>query len=142
MTLSAILIDASHVLSPEAPSIPTSVGVSILFAYILDNAKRLKQVPIISYYTTRLNTILRIVLSGIGTVGTTWVWSNSGTDHQLLITFPAGSVIIAGLWHWAINYGTQHFSEIQLAQRPAAQEAMREQKQPTQEIKPMGVPLP
>lgn len=137
-----LLIDATHLLAPESPTLPTSVGVAIIFAYILDTAKRLNRVPKISYYTTKLNNIVRIILSGIGTLGTTWVWSNSGSNHQLLITIPAWSVIFAGLWHWVINYGVQHFSEIQLAQRPVAQEAMREQKKPNQEVKPLVVPQP
>ena len=138
-----MLFDAA-VLAPAAPTIPTSVGVAILSAYALDTAKRLKAIPRVSYYTNKLNTVLRVILSGIGTLGVSWVWSAAGTGHQLLITIPAWSVILAGLWHWATSYGVQQFAEIQLAQRPAAQEAMREQQSPKQDqvVKPMGVPQP
>jgi hypothetical protein len=133
----------TNALAPAAPTIPTSVGVAIIAAYALDLAKRLKQIPQVSYYTTKLNTILRIILSGIGTLGVSWVWSSAGTGHQLLISIPAGSVILAGLWHWATSYGIQHFSEIQLAQRSQAQAAMREQKGDgaPADVKPVAVPV-
>jgi hypothetical protein len=136
-----IVFDTS-VLAPAAPTIPTSVGVAILSAYALDFAKRTKQIPWVSYYTTKLNTLIRIALSGIGTLGVSWAWSSAGTGHELLITIPAWSIVLAGLWHWATSYGVQHFSEIQLAQRPVAQVAMRAQQEdaPKQQVKPLGVP--
>ena len=138
-----MLFDASA-LAPATPTIPTSVGVAILSAYLLDAAKRLKQIPQVSYYTTKLNTLLRMALSGIGVLGVGWVWSAAGTGHQLLITIPAWNVVFTGLWHWATSYGVQHFAEIQLAQRPTAQAAMREQQAPKEDqvVKPMGVPQP
>jgi hypothetical protein len=132
----------TNTLAPAAPTIPTSVGVAILSAYLLDFAKRTKAIPWVSYYTSKLNVAARIVLSGIGTLGVSWVWSPAGTGHQLLINIPAWSVVIAGLWHWATSYGVQHFSEIQLSQRPIAQAAMRAQQEetPKQVVKPLVVP--
>lgn len=128
----------TKLLAPAAPTIPTSVGVAILSAYVLDAAKRLKQLPQVSYYSTKLNTLLRVALSGIGTLGVSWVWSSADAGHQLLITIPAWSVLLAGLWHWATSYGVQHFAEIQLAQRPTAQEAIRAQGET---VKPLVVPV-
>jgi hypothetical protein len=136
-----MFIDVSN-LAPNSPSIPTGVGVAILSAYVMDALKRFKAIPQVSYYSTKLNNIIRIILSGIGTLGVSWVWSAAGTGHQLLITIPAWSAVGLGLYHWAASYGIQHFSEIQLAQRSVAQEAMREQKAPEQAVKPMGVPQP
>jgi hypothetical protein len=137
-----MFLDAANLLAPAAPSIPTSVGVDIVLAYALDYVKRIEAIPKVSYYTTKLNTAIRIALSGIGTLGVSWVWSPAGTGHQLLITIPAWTVVLAGLWHWATNYGVQHMTEIQLAQRPTAQAAMRAQQEsePKQVVKPLGVP--
>jgi hypothetical protein len=137
-----MFLDTANLLAPAAPSIPTSVGVDIVLAYALDYIKRIEAIPKVSYYTTRLNTAIRIVLSGVGTLGVSWVWSPAGTGHQLLINIPAWTVIIAGLWHWATNYGVQHMTEIQLAQRPTAQAAMRAQQaeEPQAVVKPLGVP--
>jgi hypothetical protein len=129
-------------LAPTTPTIPTSMGVAILSAYVLDAAKRFKALPTVSYYSTKLNTVLRVILSGIGTLGVSWAWSSAGTGHQLLITIPAWAALLTGLWHWATSYGVQHFAEIQLAQRPTAQAAMRDQQEPKQVVKPMGVPQP
>jgi hypothetical protein len=99
---------ASPTLTPISPVLPTSVGVAIVFGYLLDLAKRLKQIPKIDYFTTKVNTGIRILLSGIGTLGVTWAWSPAGTGHQILITIPAWSALALGLWHWLIQYGMQH----------------------------------
>jgi hypothetical protein len=135
---------ATPLLAPAAPTIPTSVGVAIIAAYALDFAKRLAVIPKVSYYTTKLNILIRVILSGIGTLGVSWAWSSAGTGHELLITIPAWSIVLAGLWHWATSYGVQHMTEIQLAQRSVAQEAMRTQKAGSPgpvEVKPMAVPV-
>lgn len=125
-----MLSEAITTLTPSSSTIPTSVGVAFVMAYALDFLKRVEQVPKINYYTTKLNSWLRLLTSGIGTLGVSWVWSAAGAGHQLLITIPAWSVLGAGLWHWAISYGTQHLVEIQLAQRPIAQKATSEQVAP------------
>ena len=125
-----MLFDAANTLAPSSSTIPTSLGVAILSAYALDFLKRLKQVPKVTYYSTKLNSWLRLVMAGAGTLGISWVWSAVGTGHQLLIVIPAWSVVGAGFYHWAVQYGTQHFSEIILAQRSVAKEAAAEQNKP------------
>lgn len=119
----------TSVLAPNSPVIPTSVGLSIIFAYILDYAKRIKQVPKVTYYTTKLNSILRLIMSGVGTLGVSYVWSSTPAGgHQLLITIPSAAALGSGVFHWAVAYATQHFSEIQLAQRDVAKQAQQVQK--------------
>ena len=132
-----MFLDVTNTLAPTAPTIPTSVGVAIFSAYALDYAKRLKALPVVNYYSTKLNSWLRLFLSGLGTLGVSWAWSAAGTGHQLLITIPAWSVIFVGLYHWGVQYGTMHFSEIILSQRPGAQTAIRSQG----ETAPMEVPV-
>jgi hypothetical protein len=122
-----MFFDTNNVLAPSSPVIPTSVGVAIVAAYALDLAKRIKAIPKISYYSTKLNSWIRLATAGLGTLGVSWSWAAYGTGHQLLITIPAWSVIGAYLWHAAIAFGVQHLAEIQLAQRPDAQKAMVEQ---------------
>jgi hypothetical protein len=124
-----LLFDTASPLAPSSSVIPTSVGVAIVSAYMLDWAKRLKQVPKISYYSTRLNTWLRVLMAGIGTLGVSWAWSPVSTTgrHELMIMFPSNAALLAGLYHWTIQFCMQHFGEIQLAQRPTAQKAMVEQ---------------
>ena len=102
------ITDLQNTLSPSSPSLPTSVGVAIVSGYVLNLLKGLKSIPKISYYSTRLNMFLRILMSGIGTLGVTWVWSQAGEGHQLLITIPAWSAIGLGAWHWFIQYGMLH----------------------------------
>lgn len=112
------------VLAPNSPVIPTSVAVAIVSAYVLDYLKRLNAIPQVSYYTSKLNTWLRVVMSGLGTLGVGWSWSAAGTGHQLLITIPAWTVLGFAIWHWAIAFAMQHLAEIQLAQRQVAKQAM------------------
>jgi hypothetical protein len=120
-----IFLDVANTLAPNSPSIPTSVSAAIVLGYLLDTAKRLKQLPKINYYSTQLNTWLRLVLTGVATLGISWTWSAvTGGGHQWVINIPAGSVLLAGMWHWATQYGLQHGWEILLAQRPVAQKAM------------------
>jgi hypothetical protein len=102
-----MFIDPTGNLAPTAPSLPTSVGVAIFFGYILDLLKRLKFFPKINYYSVKLNIIIRVVLSGFGTLGISWAWSKSGNGNQLSILLPAWSVLILGIWHWAVQYGMQ-----------------------------------
>jgi hypothetical protein len=102
------LFDAASTLTPISSTLPTSVGVAIVSGYALDFLKRLKTLPQVNYYTTTLNAIVRVVLSGIGTLGVSWAWSAAGAGHQLLITIPAWSAVGVGVWHWAVQYGLQH----------------------------------
>jgi hypothetical protein len=85
---------------------------------ILDYAKRLKEVPKISYYTGKMNNLIRLIMSGVGTLGVSWAWSAAGTGHQLLINVPAWSVLALGIWHWAVQYGMQYTAEQVLQLRP------------------------
>jgi hypothetical protein len=138
-----MLLDTVNSLAPSSSTLPTSLGVAIVMGYILDFTKRLNQIPKITYFTTKLNSWIRLAMAGAGTLGISWTWSSlPNGGHQWVWTLPAGTVILAGLWHWAVQYGAQHGWEILLAQRPVAQSAMRAQQEqePKQVVKPMGVP--
>jgi len=117
----------SNVMAPNSPVIPTAVGLAILQAYALDWIKRFDKLPQVTYFTNRLNTVLRLLMAGAGTLGVSWTWSKAGTGHELLISIPAWSALLSGLYHWGVAYGMQHFSEIVLSQRPTAQKAIQQQ---------------
>jgi len=122
-----MMFDAANTLAPTAPSLPTSVGVAVFSGYLLDALKRFRAIPRVNYYSDRLNTGLRIVLSGIGTLGIAWKWSAAGTGHQLLITIPSWLAILAGLYHWALQFGQTQLTEIVLSQRQVAKAAIIQQ---------------
>ncbi|HUK48103.1 MAG TPA: hypothetical protein VLW06_10950 [Terriglobales bacterium] len=104
-----ILADAVSGLKPIAPTVPTSIAVAVICGSMLDLLKRLQSIPKITYYTTRLNIILRIIMSGLGTLGISWTWSAAGSGaHELVIGIPAWSALAYGVWHWAVQYGMQH----------------------------------
>jgi len=122
-----MLVDSATALTPTTPTIPTSLVIAIFSAYAMDFLKRLKQLPKINYYSTKLNSLIRLALSGIGTLGVAWSWSAAGTGHQLLITIPAWSAVAIGLYHWGAQFVATQFSEIILAQRQVAKAAITAQ---------------
>lgn len=138
------LLDASNALAPTSSTLPTAAGVAIVSGMILDYAKRLQKIPKISYYTTKLNNLIRLAMSGVGTLGVSWVWSAAGTGHQLLITIPAWSVIGLGLWHWAIQYGGQYGFEqiLQLRPLPPSAGPKLDEVVPAPAPAPAPVPVP
>ena len=103
------LFDAANSLAPTSPSLPTGVGVGIALAYGMNWLKKLSQVPKITYYTTKLNTIIRAVTSFVATLGVSISWTS--TTHTLAIGNLTLGVIGMGLYHWLVQYGTQHLSE-------------------------------
>lgn len=105
MTLLALL-DASNSLAPSSPTLPTSVGVAIVCAYLLNFVKKLKQIPQVSFYTTKLNSIIRAVTSFASTIGVSIQWSS--TSHTLTIGNLTLAVVAGGLFHWVAQYGAQH----------------------------------
>jgi hypothetical protein len=133
-----MFLDAS--LAPNSPAIPTSVGLAILSAYVLDACKRIQSIPKISYYSTRLNTWIRVLMAGAGTLGVSYAWNSAtGGGHTLLITLPSWPALSHGIFAWAVAYGVQHFAEIQLSQRPLAQETIRAQGPVTTSIVPKTI---
>jgi hypothetical protein len=99
-------------LEPNSPVLPTSVGVAVISAYIMHLLKAAKSVPKVSFATTKLNAIIRAIMSGIGTIGISLSWAAAATGGGTVsIAVPSLGVLLAGLWHWAVQYGLQHFSE-------------------------------
>jgi hypothetical protein len=99
-------------LSANSPVLPTSVGVAVISAYVLHLAKCAKSLPKINFYSTKLNAIIRAGMSGIGTIGISLSWAAAASGGGTVsIAIPSLGVLLAGLWHWAVQFGIQHFSE-------------------------------
>jgi len=99
-------------LAPNSPVLPTSVGVAVISAYVMHLLKAAKSVPKISFATTKLNAVLRAIMSGVGTIGISLSWAASATGGGTVsLAIPSLAVLLTGLWHWAVQFGIQHFSE-------------------------------
>lgn len=123
-----LYLQTANSLTPTSPSLPTSVSAAIVLGYALDTLKRLQQFPKINYYSTKLNTWIRLAMTGLATVGVSWTWSSTTNGgHQWIWNLPAWTVLLIGIWHWATQYGMQQIFEIGLAARPIAQKAMTTQ---------------
>jgi hypothetical protein len=119
-----MFLETTSVLAPTSSTLPTSLGVAIVMGYILDWVKRLQSLPKINYYTTKLNSWIRLLMAFGGTVGISWTWSAlPGGGHTWTWTIPTATVLLASLWHIAVQYGAQHGWEILLAQRQIAKQA-------------------
>ena len=92
--------------APNAPIIPTQISASMACAYVLFLLQKLKSVPWVTTQTARINAIVRLVLSGIATLGVTIAWQ--GDAHQLVVGNLYASTILMGLWHWFTQYATAH----------------------------------
>jgi hypothetical protein len=122
-------IDA-NTLSPNSPTIPTSVGIAILSAYGMDWLKRLKEFPKVTYYSAKLNSVIRLCAAAAGTLGVSFSWSRLGgvgAGYQFVTTLPSGITLLLGVYHLAVQYGITNFSEILLAQREIAKQAQASQ---------------
>jgi hypothetical protein len=121
-----ILFDAANTLAPTSPTIPTGLGVAILSAYGMDLIKRLKQFPKVTYYSAKLNSLIRLGAAAAGTLGVSFTWSKLGgvgAGYQFVTTIPGLSVLALGAYHLAVQYGLTNISEIILAQREVAKQA-------------------
>jgi len=88
----------------------SQVGAAAACSYILNLAQRAKALPWITAHTTQINMVARILLSGIATLGISWVWAPAAADggHTLTITIPSLMAIILALWHWFCQFAFQH----------------------------------
>ena len=103
-----MLLDA-NVLAPTSPTMPTSLGVAVLSAYVMHLLKSAKSIPAINFYSTKLNFWLRAALSAVGTIGISLKWAAATTGGGVIaIQVPALTVFLVGLWHWAVQFGMQH----------------------------------
>lgn len=90
----------------------THITAAALFAYLLQLAQNSQKIPWIRKDTTKLTTILRIVLSGIATLGIHWTWSGTWTEgRSIMIVIPALSVLAHTVWNWGGQYAMQYFGE-------------------------------
>ncbi len=87
----------------------TQIGAAAVCAYAIQLAQRWSKLPWITEHTTQINTIARLVTSGVAAAGVSWAWGDlSGGGHSLTIALPSGAAFLAGLWHWFVQYAVQH----------------------------------
>jgi len=100
-----MFIDASNV-GPGAAVVPTQLSAAMACGYILWLLQKAKSIPWVSQATTKLNIVLRLIASGASTIGISIAWQ--GDNHQLIIGNLTAGVIMAGLWHLAVQYASTH----------------------------------
>lgn len=100
------MILAAGVVGPDAAVVPTQISAAMVCGYLLYLLQKLKSVPWMSVQTEKLNAIIRVVLSGVATLGITIAWN--GDAHQLVIGNLYATTILAGFWHWFTQYAATH----------------------------------
>ena len=109
MTLAYLFFDSANTLAPTSPTLPTSVGVGIVCAYLVTFVKRAKQIPWITFYSTKINTLIRAGTSFLSTIGVTVSWSS--VTHTLTIGNLTLAVVVGGIYHWVVQFGIQQIAE-------------------------------
>jgi chromate transport protein ChrA len=100
-----MLIEAGTI-GPGAAILPTQLSSAVACGYIMWLLQKAQSIPWVSQATTRLNVILRLIASGISTIGISVAWEPA--NHQLIIGNLTAMVVIHGLYHLAVQYATTH----------------------------------
>lgn len=78
-------------------------------SFILDRVQKSEIVPWITAHTKWINLAAKIVMSGAATLGISHAWNPAPTGGGvLMVTVPAFTVIVLGLWHWFSQFALQH----------------------------------
>lgn len=104
-----MFLETVNALAPTSPTVPTGLGLALALGYIQHMLKRLESLPKINFYSTKINFALRVVLSGLGTLGLSWAWSSAPDGgHHLSLYIPSFAVLLLGAWHWFVQFAVQH----------------------------------
>ena len=89
-------------------SLYTQLTLSAIATWALERVKDSPYFPWISQHTKALNRVLAVLLSGLTSLGVTFTgtgdWQAGGT---FIVTIPAASLILLGLWHWLQSFVLQ-----------------------------------
>jgi hypothetical protein len=87
----------------------TQIGAAAVCAYGIQLAQKWSKLPWITAHPSQMNMIARLITSGVAALGVSWAWGDmTGGGHMLSISIPSGTAIVAGLWHWFVQYAVQH----------------------------------
>jgi len=109
--------------------IDQQLPIGLVLVFVQNWLKGQSWFPWLNYQSTKANHAFAIITTGLATFGIHI--SHTGTfvsGGSVLLTFPAGTVILAGLWHWIQQYavtkgvytGLQSQLNPPTAQQPAA----------------------
>lgn len=97
-------------MTPTDP-ITAQVTAAAACAFIMQGLQKWKAIPWLTAHTTKLNVFLKVVLSFGATLGISRAWEPAASGGgTLVITVPAFSIVMLGLWHWFGQFALQHLS--------------------------------
>lgn len=100
-----MFIEAGTV-GPSSAIVPTQLSAAVACGYLMWLLQKAQSIPWISQATTRLNVIMRLIASGVSTVGISIAWQPA--NHTLVIGNLTLGVVVIGLYHLAVQYATTH----------------------------------
>lgn len=81
------------------------IPIGLVLVFFQNWIKQQSWFPWVNYQSAKMNNIFAIVVSGLATLGLHISHTGTFTDGgTVLLTFPAYTVILQGLWHWAQQY--------------------------------------
>lgn len=84
----------------------TQMAVAGIISLVIGWLKKSKWCPWITTETAKVNRVVMILLSGLGTLGIHFTYSH--TAGTLLITGLTWATFGAGLWHWVVQSFVTH----------------------------------
>ena len=107
-------------MEPVNSLLTSQIAAAAACSYILNLLQKSPKLPWITAHSAGINTAIRIVLSGMATLGITYAWAPSmGGGHTLTFTIPSGAAVIAAGWHWFSQFALTHLAGTALEEKPA-----------------------
>jgi len=100
-----MLLEAGTV-GPASAVVPTQISAAMASGYILWMLQKSQGIPWVSQTTVKLNALIRLIVSGVSTIGISIAWEP--TNHQLIIGNLTLAVVAHGLWHVFTQYAATH----------------------------------
>lgn len=120
--------------------IDQQLPIGLVLVFVQNWLKQQRWFPWLNYQSVRANHAFAIFATGLATFGLHISHTGSFTQGgSILLTFPAGTVILAGLWHWLQQYAVTKGIYTGLSTQlnpPAAQQPTAVVE--TADIKPLG----
>ena len=107
--------------APVTSLLTSQIAAAAACSYILNLLQKSPKLPWVTAHTKGINAGIRIVLSGMATLGITYAWTpNLGGGHTLILTIPSAVVLVHAGWQWFSQFALTHLAGTALEDKPGA----------------------
>lgn len=107
-------------MEPINSLLTSQIAAAAACSYIINLLQKSPKLPWITAHTAGINTVVRIILSGMATLGISYAWAPAaGGGHTLTFTLPSLAAGVAAGWHWFSQFALTHLAGTALEQKSA-----------------------